>query len=393
MFKKKVAILGSTGSIGKSSLEIFKADKSFSVFLLATNKNFREILKQIKFFKPKILIVSNFKIFKKVKNRNKFKNLKIFNNYKILKKIKNKIDITISAIPGIAGLEPTLKFIKISKKILIANKESIICGWNLIEKVSKKYNTKLIPIDSEHYSISQLTKNFNKEDIVKIYITASGGPFLNLNLKKFSSIKPENAIKHPKWKMGKKISIDSATLVNKVLEVSEATKLFPFKLDTYKIIIHPESLVHAIIQLKNGIKYFLYHEPDMKIPIASALNSNYFFLKNKRYKKKLFQIKDLNFEEVDKKKFPIINLIPKINSSKSSLIVFNALNEIFVDQFLKKNIDFIDITRYLKLTVNDIKFKHLSKMNCNNLKNIYKIDHLSRKLAYDKVKKKGKNVL
>ena len=388
MKKKKIAILGSTGSIGKSTLEIIKKDKSFNVYILCANKNFKQICKQIKIFRPKIVIITNDLTYIKVKDKFKSQRIIFYNNFNYLKKVEKKVDFTICAIPGIAGLEPTIKFISISKVLLLANKESIICGWKLINKASKKYRVKLVPIDSEHFSIQQLINKYKFSDIDKIFITASGGPFLNLPKKDFSKITPRLALNHPKWKMGKKISIDSATLVNKVLEVSEALKIFPFDLNFYKIIIHPQSLVHAIIQLKNGTKLFLYHDTDMKIPISNALESNYELLKKKN---KTYKIKNLNFIEVDKKKFPIVDLIPKINSEKSSLIVFNAANEIFVDQFLNNNIDFTDITRYLKLLVNSKKYIILSKMNNGNLDKIKKIDFLSRKFALSILNLKSKN--
>ena len=197
--KKRIAILGSTGSIGKTSLNIFKNNpKKFEIVLLSANSNSKSIYKQIKNFKPKYFIINNYKVFKKTKKRFKKKKVKILNNFNWFKSNKIKFDITISSIVGIAGLSPTIKFIINSKKVLIANKETIICGWHIIKKLSKKYKTKIIPIDSEHFSINQLTQNVKNEEIQKIYLTASGGPFLKRSLKTFNSIKPSEAIKHPK---------------------------------------------------------------------------------------------------------------------------------------------------------------------------------------------------
>ena len=172
---------------------------------------------------------------------------------------------------GIDGLKPTIFLIKLSKKILIANKESIICGWHLIKNELKKNNAKLIPVDSEHFSIMNLLQEHKLEEINKIYITASGGPFLNYKPSELKSVKPARALKHPKWRMGKKISIDSATLMNKILELIEAQRLFNIPKEKLDIIIHPNSLVHAIIDLKNGLKKFIYHETTMIIPIANAI--------------------------------------------------------------------------------------------------------------------------
>jgi len=383
MKKKTIAILGSTGSIGQTTLEIIKKTNKFKVVLIVANSNYVKIISQINIFKPKIVIVNNLQVFIKIKKIDKYKKIIFLNNTANVSKYIKKIDITVSAIPGIAGLEPTISFIKLSKKILLANKESIVCGWELIKKNAIKYNTKLVAIDSEHFSIEQITKNYSNDEIEKIYITASGGPFLKLNKNKFKNIKPKDAIKHPKWKMGKKISVDSATLMNKVLELVEALRLFPFSLKKYEIIIHPQSLVHGIVQLKNGTTKFLYHLPDMKIPISNALfnnNFNYFKYFINKNKKKNF-IQNLEFFPVDKKKFPTIKLIPRMDISKAAPIILNAANEIFVDQFLKNNIDFNDISAYLNLVLKDKNYIKTSNMPFNSIKNIYKIDNLARILA------------
>ena len=389
MQKKTIAILGSTGSIGQSTLEIIKKSNKFKVELLIANKNYLKIINQIKVFKPSIVIINNKNIFIKIKKKYNSKKIIILNNILNIQNYIRKFDVTVSAIPGIAGLEPTILFTKISKKILLANKEAIICGWHLIKKNSIKYKTELVPIDSEHFSINTLLKNYSNDQIEKIYITASGGPFLKLNINKFNNIKPKDAIKHPKWNMGKKISVDSATLMNKVLEITEALKLFPFSLKQYEIIIHPDSLIHAIIKLKNGTSIFLHHFPDMKIPIGNALlrdfnYSNFFHRKNKTYN----EIQSLNFIPVDKKKFPAVTMIPVMNSRKSSGIIINAANEIFVDEFLRNNINFNDIVGYLKLVLLDKSYIKTSNLSSYSVKNIYRIDSWARKTAYNIIRKK-----
>ena len=390
MQPKTIAVLGSTGSIGLNTLEIIKKTKKFRVVLIAANSNYQKILSQIRIFEPKIVVVNNWNVFLKIKEAHKYKKNIILNNFSNLKKYLKKVDITVSAIPGIAGLEPTLTFVKISKKILLANKESIVCGWNLIKKNATKYNTKLVPIDSEHFSISELTKQHTNNEIEKIYITASGGPFLKLDKKKFKNIKLKDAIKHPKWKMGKKISVDSATLMNKVLEVIEAIKLFPFDAHKYEVIIHPQSLIHAIVKLKNGTTYFLYHLPDMKIPISNALFDGKFnYLKYFKDKNKNFlSNQNLEFFPADESKFTTLKLIPKMKIAISSPIVINAANEIFVDEFLKKNIHFNDISTYLNLVLKDKNYIKTSMMPSNTLKNINKIDTAARELAYKIINKK-----
>ena len=389
MKKKTIAILGSTGSIGQSSLDIIKKSKEFKVELLIANKNYFKIINQIKVFKPNIVIINNKKVFLKIKKKYQKENLVILNNILNVRKYIKKIDVTVSAIPGIAGLEPTILFTRLSKKILLANKEAIICGWHLIKKNSIKYKTELVPIDSEHFSIATLLKNYSKDQVEKVYITASGGPFLKLNINKFKNIKPKDAIKHPKWDMGKKISVDSATLMNKVLEISEALKLFPFSLKQYEIIIHPDSLIHAIIKLKNGTSLFLHHYPDMKIPIGNALLKNFNYRNFFNYKDKTYnKIQTLNFSQINKKKFPAVNLIPIMNSQKSSAIIINAANEIFVDEFLKNNINFNDIVAYLKLVLRDKSYIKTSNLLADSVKNIYIIDNWARTTAIKIIKQK-----
>ena len=389
--KKKIAILGSTGSIGQSTLDIIKKVKEFKVEILVANKNYFKIVNQIKNFNPNIVVINNKEIFLKIKKKYKKKKIIILNNITSVYKYTTKIDVTVSAIPGIAGLEPTVLFTKLSKKILLANKEAIICGWHLIKKNSIKYNTELIAIDSEHFSITTLLKNYSKDQIEKVYITASGGPFLNLNISKFKKIKPKDAVKHPKWNMGKKISVDSATLMNKVLEITEALKLFPFNLNQYEIIIHPDSLIHAIIKLKNGTSLFLHHCPDMKIPIGNALLKSFNYINFSNSKNKIYnKIQNLNFSTVNRKKFPAVTLIPTMNSRKSSPIIINAANEIFVDEFLKNNIKFNDIVGYLKLVIRDKSYIKTSNLSSDSVKNIYKIDNWARKTAYKIIKKRNK---
>ena len=389
MKKKTIAILGSTGSIGQSTLDIIKRSNEFKVELLIANTNYLKIIHQIKIFKPRVIIIKNENIYLKLKKKFINKPIVILNNTINISKYINKIDVTVSAIPGIAGLEPTILFTKISKKILLANKEAIICGWDIIKKNSIKYKTELVAIDSEHFSINVLLKNCSSESVEKIYITASGGPFLKHNMNKFKFIKPEEAVKHPKWSMGKKISVDSATLMNKVLEITEALKLFPFKLKQYEIIIHPDSLIHAIVKLKNGTSVFLHHFPDMKIPIGNALfknfnYKNFFSQKHKNYNK----IQNLNFLPVNKKRFPAINLVPVMNSRKSSPIIINAANEIFVDEFLKNNINFNDIVAYLKLVLRDKSYIKTSNLLADSVKNIYIIDNWARTTAIKIIKQK-----
>ena len=215
---KKIAIIGSTGSIGKTLLDLIDKNKlKLSIELLSANKNYKTLLKQSKKFNVKKLIITNKKSYNSLKRLTQYLDIKIYNNFDQLDKIlKNKVDYTMSSIIGIEGLFPTMKMIKFTKKIAIANKESIICGWNLIQKELKKNKTDFIPVDSEHFSMWYGLQNIPTKNIEKLFITASGGPLYNLPLNKFKNIKISQALNHPNWKMGKKISIDSATMINKV---------------------------------------------------------------------------------------------------------------------------------------------------------------------------------
>ena len=235
--KKKIVVLGSTGSIGKTFLKILKKDiNNNEILLLTANKNVNELLKQLKIFKVKNIIVSDKKNFKKIQSILKGKKINLYNNFDSINLIfKNtKIDYTLNAISGLNGLKPTLDIIKFTKKIAIANKESIICGWSLIKNELFKFKTKFIPIDSEHFSIWSLISDVKKTNIEKVFITASGGPFNNYPLYKFKKITVNQALQHPNWKMGKKITIDSATLMNKVFEVIEAKKYLITNMINYK---------------------------------------------------------------------------------------------------------------------------------------------------------------
>ncbi len=377
--KKKIAILGSTGSIGKITLDIVNENKkNFDVQLLTTNKNIKEIVKQSKTFKVKHLIVTSkphYEILKKKLN----KNIKIYNNFLELDKIfKSKIDYVMSSITGIAGLEPTLNLIKYSKSIGIANKESIICAWNLIKKELKLHRTKFIPIDSEHFSIYSLNNGFNISSIEKIYITASGGPFLNYTKKKIININPSLAIKHPTWKMGKKISIDSATLINKVFEVIEAQRIFNLKKKFFKILIHPKSYLHSIIKYTNGTTKLLIHDTTMKIPIFNYICKDI----HRRFETKKINLEVLNnleLKEPDLNQFPILKILNKIpnNLSLFETVVISANDEL-VDNFLKGHIKYNKINKLLFKIINLKEFKKYKYQKPKNSKQIIKLNKYVR---------------
>ncbi len=376
--KKKIAILGSTGSIGKSTVDIIKNDKkNFETILLTTNDNLKELTKQIKQLKPKNLIINNRSHYLKIKK--KYKKINTFNNFDtFLRKNKKKIDYTISAISGLSGLQPTLDIIKHTKTIAIANKETIICAWNLIEKKLKANNTKFIPVDSEHFSIWYLLQNKEIQTVEEIIITASGGPFLNWDLKKIKKASPNIAIKHPNWSMGKKISIDSATMMNKVFEIIEAQRIFNLDQTKFKILIHPQSLVHAIVKFDNGLTKILVHDTDMKIPIFNSIYEN----TNKRIKNKKIGYSNLNnlaFRLIDLKKFPSIEILKKI-PKKISLFetILVSINDELVDLFLKKKLKFWEIHINLNKLLKKKEFLKYKRIMPKNTRQIYKLSEYVR---------------
>ena len=385
--KKFISILGSTGSVGTSTLNIIDLKKEFFIpYIFSANKNYKLICKQIKKYQPQIFVITNFNTFKKILKKYKNIKIKFLNDFESIK-IKFKSDITVSAIPGIAGLYPTLKMTQLSKKILLANKESIICGWDLIFKKSKKYKTKLVPIDSEHYSILKLLENQNIKSVKKIYLTASGGPFLNFNKNRLKKIKPEQALRHPKWKMGKKISVDSSTLMNKILELVEAQKLFDLSINKVDIIIHPNSLIHAILELKNGITKLIYHETSMKIPLANALFNGELDIK-KYYINNSFKFENLIFKKVDKKIFPTIKLKNLITKYPATPIIVNAANEVLVSHFLSKKIAFLDIYKFIFAILKDSNYKKYAIKKPITIDQINVIDLWARSTTIKKIKKK-----
>ena len=358
--KKKIAILGSTGSIGESTLKIIQRDKkNFEINLLTTNKNINRVFKQAKEFKVKNIIISDLNAYRKAKIRFKKSKINFYNNYDNLNKIlKFKNDLVMSSITGLNGLYPTLKLIKYTKKILIANKESIICGWNLINKELKKNKTKFIPVDSEHFSIWSLLHNYDSTNVEKIYITASGGPFLKLPKKKFLNVSIKKALNHPNWKMGKKITIDSATLMNKVFEVIEARNIFDLDYKKISILTHPKSYLHAIVKFNDGMTKLIAHDTTMEIPIFNTLYDNN--LKSiKTEKLNLKNLNDLELSKIDIKKFPLIKILKKLPNENSLFeTVLVSANDELVKLFLNKDISYLDIT---KIMIKLISLKELQK--------------------------------
>jgi len=378
--KKKIAILGSTGSIGKNLIKILKKDKNnFEIVLLTAEKNYLELSKQAKLFKVKNLIITDQNSYLKLKKKRFSHKIKIYNNFLSFEEIfKNKIHYSMSAISGLEGLYPTINMIKHTKLIAIANKEAIICGWNIIKKELKKFKTNFIPVDSEHFSIHYALKDNHTSNIQFVYLTASGGPFLKTAMNKFRDIKIKETLKHPNWRMGKKISVDSATLMNKVYEIIEAKKIFNLTYNKLKILVHPNSYVHALIKFNDGMIKIIAHDTNMVIPIHNTLYHD----KIKNIRTKEIDIKKLNkldFENVNYKKFPLVKILSKLHEKDSlyeTIIV--ATNDEFVKQFLDKKIKFVDLMNKIYKFINLDEFKKYKYIKPTKIKNIEKLNQYVR---------------
>ena len=378
--KKKIAILGSTGSIGKSTLDIIRKDKkNFDIVLLSANNNYKKLIEQAKEFKAKNVLINNELFYEKVKNSLKKNRTKVYSgNTSIKKIIRGKLDYTMAAIVGIAGLQPTVDAVQISRNVAIANKETIICGWDILSKYIKKHKTRILPVDSEHFSIMELTKDKDDNEIEEIIITASGGPFLNMPINKINKVSPAQAINHPNWKMGKKISIDSANLMNKVFEVIEACKIFKFSKDKYRIMIHPQSYVHSIIRFKNGLIKMILYNTDMRIPISNTLYGRKNCVSNvKKIDTEI--LSKMSFQNVNTKRFPSIKLISRcLNFGPLTPTIVNASNEVLINLFLAKKIGFLDIVKTINKIFKDKDFKKYAKRNVASLNEIKMTDNWAR---------------
>ena len=328
---KKVLILGSTGSIGQSTLEVIKANKDFSISGLVAKSNKKLLLEQANKFNVKKICLIN----------NDSKNDIFVSESEIEDLIfSDQVDIVVAAISGIAGLKTILSSIKAGKRILIANKEPLVAAGQILMKEAKKSNSELIPIDSEHCAIHQCLKNIEREDLNRIIITCSGGPFLGKKITNFDKVSVEDALNHPVWKMGTKNLIDSASLMNKALEIIEAKWLFDLKSEQIDVIIHPQSIIHSMVETKDNSILSVMSEPDMKICIAYGLG---FPRKIKSLSKPLSLIENnlLEFINIDQIDFPSIKFARDALTSGGLMpAVLNAANEIAVEKFINNEIKF-----------------------------------------------------
>ncbi len=375
--QKNIAILGSTGSIGKSSLEVIEQfPEQFKVTYLTTNTNIDELCKQVQKFKPKGIVVSNKESFTKCKNIFD-KKLEILEGEHGLAEIvqREDVDIVISSLVGFAGLVPTIQAIKAKKKIALANKETLVVAGELMMNLAQQHNVSLLPVDSEHSAIFQCLVGEKNNDIHKIILTASGGPFRTKTHEELQHVTVEQALKHPNWNMGKKITIDSATLMNKGLEVIEAHWLFNLPSKKIEVLIHPQSIIHSMVEFVDGSIKAQLGVPDMKIPIQYALT--YPERMQTNFPRISFtELQTMTFFEPDTKKFPCLRLaFESLTAGKTTTTVLNAANEIAVERFLQKEITFTQIPQLIYSVLE--KHQPLSP----TLENIIETDMWARTIA------------
>ena len=352
---KKIAILGSTGSIGISALKVVqKLKPSFQITGLTAYRNAKELAKQIKAFKPKMAAILDWKFFPELKALTKGSKTQLLAGEEGLVAVsaESGADLVLSAIVGAAGLKPTLAAIQKGKDIALANKETMVMAGEVVTKAAKKSGSKILPVDSEHCAVFQcLVGSGNPKEIHKILLTASGGPFRSLDKKLFKKITLQQALNHPTWRMGPKITIDSATLMNKGLEVIEAHYLFNAPFEKIDIVIHPESIIHSMVEYVDGSVLAQLGTTDMQIPIQYALT--YPARGNSPVNRlDLAKIGRLHFEKPDRKKFPCVDLAYEAGKKGGTYpAVLNAANEVAVNRFLKEEIPFTSIPKIITNTL------------------------------------------
>ena len=383
---KKIAILGSTGSIGNSTLNVIEANPGiFSITLLTAESNVDSIFNQIKKFKPKYVYLNDDSSSKELNSRLSSENLKtsLLNEKDYLDTIaSNDVEIVVAGVVGIAGLKSIHKAVSAGKRILLANKEAYVVAGELLNALAELNESTIFPIDSEHSAIHQCLsgKKDTSGGVKKIILTGSGGPFLNRNLKEFIHITPEEAVRHPVWKMGKKISVDSATMMNKGLEVIEAKWLFKIDSEKIGILVHPEGIVHSLVEFEDASLLAQMSVPDMKIPIAYGLGFPERIRSNSQ-RLSLEKIEQLNFCKPDLKKFPSIGISrASLDSGGTSPSLLNAANEEAVRAFLNKKIYFTQITEIISFVMDTIPIKAVKE-----LENIFQADTLARKSALNRI--------
>jgi len=357
--KKNIFVFGSTGSIGIQTLEVLSKNNMYSVTGLSCNSNSNLLFEQVKLFNPSVVAINNIELSHDLINYCDRKNIKLFygDNASNIVPLGN-IDIAVNAIVGTSGLQPTIRLIESGIDVALSNKESLVLGGHIIMPLAKKNNVKILPVDSEHSAIFQCLHGENDAKLKKIILTGSGGPFLKRKLNTFKSIAPKEALSHPNWEMGKKISIDSATMMNKALELVEALWLFNVNLEKIEIVIHPQSIVHSMVEFEDGSYKAHLGVPDMRVPIQYALT---YPQREKTTVKSLdFTKMNLQFSKPSIDRYPTLSLVEKlINMGGNRVPIMSIANDYIVQKFLDEEIAFNEMFPLLKKTINQFSNNHL----------------------------------
>ena len=380
-----ISILGVTGSIGTQALDVIrKQNKNIKLIGISANKSVDKVIDIIREFKPKYVAMKDYSSANEVRRKcDELKlTIEIFEGIEGLIKIStlSEIDMVLTSVVGMIGLKPTIEAIRHKKHIALANKETLVVAGKFVMEEAKKYNVKILPVDSEHGAIFQCLQGNKQKDIKNILLTASGGPFRGRTLNELNDIQLKDALNHPRWSMGKKISIDSATLMNKGLEVIEAHYLFDVPYENIKVIVHPERIIHSMIEYKDGSVMAQLATTDMKLPIQYALN---FPIREKQVIESLdlFKIRTLNFYEPDMNTFKCLNLAFEAGSKGGNMpVILNSSNEVAVDLFLNNKIKFTDIANIIGDCM-----KHFVYKKDVTLDEIFSIDKEVREYVYKNI--------
>ena len=377
---KNITILGSTGSIGTNALEVIRQKKDeFNVVALSGHTNYKLVMEQIKEFSPKYVSIGTEEGFEAIKKE--FPEVNLFFGREGLKKLGEleETDIILTAVSGVIGIEATVEAIKKGKRIALANKETMVAGGAYINKLLKEYpEAEIIPVDSEHSALFQSLSAGRREDVKNLIITASGGSFRGKKRDELEEITVSEALKHPKWSMGKKITIDSSTLVNKGLEVIEAHELFGIDYDRIKVAVHPQSIVHSLVEYKDNAMVAQLGATDMKLPIQLAFTYPEREESTALEKLDLMKAGNLTFEEPDMETFKGLPLAYRAGKTGGTMpVVFNAANEVAVELFMKEKIKFLEIYDVIEKAMDN----HVP-VEIKNLEIILKVDEETRKWVY-----------
>lgn len=385
---RSLTILGSTGSIGQNTLDVISGhlDK-LEVVALTAHQNAEKLIEQALRFKPKKVAIADDEQYLKVKDALSSTQIEVLAGAQAITDIASEpVDVTMAAIVGMAGLEPTLAAIKNSKVVAFASKECLVSAGNFMMQAVAKAGAKLLPVDSEHNAIYQVFEEANRESVQRLILTASGGPFLKTALSELYDVTPQQAVNHPNWSMGMKISVDSATMMNKALEVIEAHYLFGMPADKIDVLIHPQSIIHSMVEYGDGSVLAQMGAPDMRTPISYCLGYPDRIASNGQ-RLDFLQLKALTFEEPDLEKFPSIqSAYDALKAGQGACVAMNAANEVLVGAFLSHKIGYMDIVS----SVNSALHK-FQKSQVNSLEDVVLLDQDVREYIESEIKNEQKN--